>query len=182
MAGSGRGGLVPGHLRIHHHRCGRDGRHRGPRRGPRRADLTIASITPNRALTTIPADTLDDLVGQRAATDLPEGTLVTPASVSESLTPPAGTALVGVTVSPAQLPAEPLRPGDTIRLVATPRPGDDLPGSAPQTFEASVVSATYLEETAQTTVDVQVATDDAAPIAALASTGRVAVVLDTRER
>ena len=44
------------------------------------------------------------------------------------------------------------------------------------------MSATYLEETAQTTVDVQVATDDAAPIAALASTGRVAVVLDTRER
>ena len=146
------------------------------------ADLTIASITPDRALATVPADRLDDLVGQRASSDLPEGTLVTPASVSESLTPPAGTALVGVTVSPAQLPAEPLRPGDTIRLVATPRPGDDLPGSTPQTFEASVVSATYLEETAQTTVDVQVATDDAAPIAALASTGRVAVVLDTRER
>jgi hypothetical protein len=145
-------------------------------------DLTVASINPDRALATIPADTLTDLVGQRAATDLPEGTLVTPDSVDQSLTPPAGAALVGVTLSPSQLPAEPLRPGDTIRLVATPRPGDDLPGGEPQTFQAGVVSSTYLEETAQTTVDVQVAAEDAAQVAALASTGRVALVLDTREQ
>ena len=50
------------------------------------------------------------------------------------------------------------------------------------TIEATVVGVNRVEETGETVVDVSVPEAEAADLAARAATGRVALVLDARER
>lgn len=145
-------------------------------------DLTTAAITPDPALRTVPADQLQDLLGQRAATDLTAGSILTPNGVTTALIPTAGSTVVGVAVTAAQLPSQPLTAGDTIRIVDTPRPADEPPAGTPGAITATVVAATFNPDLLQTVVDVTVPTDQAASLAARAATGRVAIVLDSAER
>lgn len=145
-------------------------------------DLTVATINPDPALATIPESQQGTLVGQRAATDLPAGSILTPNSVTTALVPAAGDTLVGIAVGPAQLPAQALMAGDTVRLIDTPRPSDDPPTGTPAAIAATVVGTTYNAELNQTIVDVTVPADQAASLAARAATGRIALVLDSGER
>ena len=146
------------------------------------ADLTVATINPDPALTTIPQSQQGALIGRRAATDLAAGSVLTPGSVTTALVPAGGETLVGVAVTPAQLPARPLVAGDTVRLVDTPRPADNPPTTVPATIAATVVDTTYNAGLNQTIVDVTVPTDQAAGLAARAATGRIALVLDSGQR
>jgi hypothetical protein len=146
------------------------------------SDLVVVEIPdgPTR-LRTIPSAHLEDLVGQVANIDIPDGSMLTPDSIVAALVPEGGTSFVGVELSPYQMPTEPLRAGDAVRIVQTPvAQGDMPPDSAPVTIAATVVSveASTLGETA--IVNVQVAHDDAAALAARAASGRVALVLDAQ--
>lgn len=145
-------------------------------------DLTVATINPDPALTTIPESQQGALVGQRAATDLAAGSILTPTSVTTALVPAAGDTLVGLAVTPAQLPAQPLIAGDTVRIVDTPRAGDNPPTTTPGTVAATIVATTYNAALNQTIVDVTVPTDQAASLAARAATARIALVLDSGQR
>jgi hypothetical protein len=147
-----------------------------------RADLAVAHVTADPALRPVPAGQLDSLVGRRAAADLLAGSLLTAGAVTETVLPRAGQSLVGVAVTAAQLPAEPLLPGDRVRIVDTPAAQADPPASPPAAIPAEVVATTGLDETGTTVVDVAVPAADAPGLAARVATGRVALVLDSRER
>jgi len=148
-----------------------------------RDDLVTVRIGVDPALQPIPAAELEGLVGQRAATDLPAGGLVTRAAVSSSVLPAAGQSVVGVALPASLLPGEPLRSGDVVRIVATPGEQGDVTGSkSPHAITATVVGLFPDDEKGVTVVSVQVPFAVAAELAARAATGKVAIVLDSRER
>jgi hypothetical protein len=139
-----------------------------------RSDLTTVEIRPDPLLATIAADRLDSLVGQRAATDIPAGVIVSPGSVTSALLPEPGQAIVGVALDASQRPATAPRPGQPVTLVSTPRENDDPGVEWDQiTFDAVVVGYA-VQDSGQAVLDVTVPADQAAAVAALAATGRVA--------
>lgn len=141
-------------------------------------DLVTANINADPALSPVRATDRDLVIGKRTAVDLAAGSLLTPAALSESTVPAAGTSLVGVSLTPSQLPAQPLRPGDTVRLVDTPRSQDDPPTGAPTSTTATVVQAHPGGDNGVVIVDVTVAQREAVGLAARAATGRLALVLE----
>ncbi|WP_162605744.1 SAF domain-containing protein [Jiangella aurantiaca] len=143
-------------------------------------DLTRASINADPALDPIPETRRSEVVGQYASVDLAAGTLVTENSFSGSIQPAEGESMVGVAVTTAQLPSEPLRPGDTVRIVDTPNPQDDPPGSTPDSIEATVVSTSVDPETGQRMVNVVLPEVRAPDLAARVATGRIVVILMSR--
>lgn len=147
-----------------------------------RADLTVADVSTDATLRPVSASRLSDIVGQRAAVTLTAGSLLTDAAVTEKVLPAAGQSLVGVALQPAQLPAEPLVAGDRIRIVDTPASQGEPPASTPQTIPGVVVSEAAPDDSGQTIVNVTVPSDRAADLAARVATGRIALILDTRER
>ena len=141
-------------------------------------DLTVAQVATDPVLDPVPSGDRREVVGQRAARDLTEGTLLTATSLTGQLLPAPGDSLVGATLRPSQLPARPLRTGDQVRLVDTPRDQDDPPTAAPNTTTATVVGTRELPDTGETVVDLSVPQDQGAELAARVATGRVALVLD----
>lgn len=146
-------------------------------------DLTTADINPDPALQTVPASQVAQVVGKRAAVDLPAGSLLTQSAFADVLIPSTGNSVVGLSLEPGQLPATPLRVGDKVRLVSTPKDQDDPATTAPTvTIVAEVVSAAALADTTKTRVDVLVKQADAALVAGVAATNRVALILDSSQR
>jgi hypothetical protein len=146
-------------------------------------DVGVANAVPDPALAPLPAERMDDVIGLRAATDLVAGSLLTEASVTADVVPAAGEAVVGVALNPAQVPGEPLLPGDVLLVVDTPRSGDDPPAEEPSAIEATVLR-TYppAGPSDPLVVDVVVPSEQATALAARVATGRVGVVLMSRER
>jgi len=145
-----------------------------------RADLEVVKVGLDPSLDIVPASRIDQIAGQRAATDLAPGGLLAAGSVTNEVLPKTGQALVGVGLAPKMLPAEPLLAGDQVRIVETPGQQGEVV-TAPVVMEAVVSRVTVLE-TGDTLVDVLVPTEKAAELAARAATGRVALVLESRER
>lgn len=142
------------------------------------ADLMIVNVNRDPALATVSEADLDTLTGQYAAYDLVPGTIVAPVSVTAKLTPTDDESVVGVALLPSQLPARELRAGDAVRVVATPRPQDDPPAADSPSIDAIVVSSGNAAETGKVVIDLVLPSDQAAPLAALAATGRIALVVD----
>lgn len=143
------------------------------------ADLTTVRVALDPALMTVPAGEVGTVVGKRAASDLTAGTLLAPGQVTDQLPPTGGQSVVGIPVAPGLMPSEPLRAGDTVRLVQTPGQAGEVTGK-PVTITATVLSV--VPGNTQTVVDVEVSADRAAELAARAATGKVAIVLDSRTR
>jgi flagella basal body P-ring formation protein FlgA len=147
-----------------------------------REDLVTVRIGVDPALNPIPAAQLDGVVGRRAAMDLPAGGLVTQGSITATVVPARDMSVVGVAVPAALLPGEPLRAGDQVRVVATPGQQGEVTDDEQRSITAMVVGVYPDADSGQTVVSVQVPYDQAAELAARAATGKVAVVLDSRER
>jgi hypothetical protein len=143
-----------------------------------RSDLLVVDISPDPALKTVPGDQLESLVGKFARVDLAAGGLVTSSAVTDQNLPAAGESLVGISLTPAQLPAHPLSPGDNVRIVTTPRQQDDPPTKAPTSVTATVVGTRPVGDQGQVVVNVTVPQSAAAQLAAVAATGRIALILD----
>ena len=118
-------------------------------------------------------------MGQRAVTDLVAGGLLADGQVSAVLPPAEGFSVVGVSPEVGLMPAEPLRPGDVVRIVQTPGAQGDVV-DAPVSLTAEVLAVRPVES--RVVVDVLVPSALAPEVAARAATGRVAIVLDARER
>lgn len=144
------------------------------------SDLTTAEINADPNLEPVQASAMDEMVGQHATDDLSQGSLLTGETVADVVVPSEGEAMVGVAVTPAQLPAQSLRPGDDVRIVDTPNAQDDPPADSPDSIEAVVVDSSLDEESGQRIVDVVVPDGDASDLAARVATGRVAIVLMSR--
>ncbi len=154
----------------------RDTIHRGEQ--ITREDLMTVNISPDPALKTVPASSLDSVVGKYATSDLPAGGILPAEAYSPTNALPAGQALVGVSLTPAQAPSKALAAGDRIKIVVTPRAQDDPPSTAPATIDAVVVASRAVGDQGQVILDVSVPKAQAALLAATAATGRVAVILD----
>lgn len=126
----------------------------------------------------VDGDLLEEVSSQVATSDLTKGSLVTSGSYAPQLQVSQGKAIVGVALAPNQMPlGTPLRSGDQVSIVETPVAGGDAPVEKPTEIAAVVVSTSRADIGDQTVVDVEVADDDAAALAARAATGRVALVL-----
>ena len=148
-----------------------------------RADLMTVRISADPALKPLPASAADTVVGKRASMDLAAGGLVTAEAVTSEVVPAKGMSVVGVSLPPGLMPAVQLQSGDAVRIVATPgAQGDVETGTSPISIEATVVAVRGAGDTGQILVDVSVPHDQAAELAARAATGKVALVLDSRER
>ena len=145
-------------------------------------DLSVARLSVDPVLTPAAGSRKADLEGSRAAVDLWAGTLLSEEAVTDSLVPGEGESLVGISLTAAQMPAEPLYSGDAVRIVTTPGDQGEVANEDPVTIEAVVVGVSRVQETGETIVDVAVPEAEAADLAARAATRRVALVLDARER
>lgn len=147
-----------------------------------RAHLAVADVSTDAALRPVAAARLESFVGQRAAVDLSAGSLLTEQAVTDDVVPADGQSLVGVALTSAQLPAEALRLGDLVRVVDTPTAQGEPPSTTPATIPGEVASVVGPDDTGRTVVNLLVDDDRAADLAARVATGRVALVLDSRER
>lgn len=141
-------------------------------------DLSTVDVHPDPALRTTPASDLNALVGQTAMVDLPQGALVVPGSVGGEVTPAEGQSLVGVALTPPQMPAGGLKQGQLVQLISTPRQGDDVVAETPTVdVEAIVVSTEAVVDTNLTVVNVTVDATKAPLVAQLSATGRLALIV-----
>ncbi|WP_460705377.1 SAF domain-containing protein [Myceligenerans halotolerans] len=144
------------------------------------SDLTTVDLptTPTQ-LDPVSETAFQDVVDQYATADLLEGSLLTPGSYVESLQPAEGRSIVGIALNPSQMPAgTPLNAGDQVRIIETPVSGGDAPIEEPYAIPAVIATVDEAPVGDQTVVDVEVARNQAAALAARAATGRVALVLD----
>lgn len=142
-------------------------------------DLSIVRVSTDAALAPIPADQVDEVVGQIAVTDLVPGTLLTQEHlVAESILE-AGSAVVGVALRPGQLPGR-LEGGDRVQIVRTISPGteDDSLSLGTVLDEGRVLEVSDRDVTDGTVVVSLVVDEDvAAEVAGAASAELVSLVL-----
>jgi hypothetical protein len=147
------------------------------------ADLMRVRISVDPALHPLAASQADAVIGRHAALDMPAGGVVTAAQITDQAVPAAGDSVVGISLAPSMLPANALRIGDRVRVVTTPGQQANVTASVPDTIAAVVVGlSSNTSQTGDTVVNVQVPFAQAPDVASLAATGRVALVLDSRER
>lgn len=145
-------------------------------------DLMTVQVGVDPGLKTIPGERLANLVGKRAAMDMAAGSLVTDEEVTSKVLPEQGKSVVGVALPPSLMPGEALVAGDHVRIVATPGPQGEVGQGEPAAITATVVGLYPNGENGQTVVAVEVPQERAAELAARSATGKVALVLDSRER
>lgn len=147
-----------------------------------RDDLQVIRISLDPALSSVPAERLDALVGQHAAFALTAGSLISDRAVTPTEVPAPGTSVVGLALGPGQLPAGPIAVGDNVRIVSTPGKQGDVDPSALRSFRGKAVVITPADASGLVGVSVQVPANQAAEIAARSATGNVALLLEARER
>lgn len=145
-------------------------------------DLLSVRIGVDPAIRPVLAADLDTIVGKHAALDISVGGVVTAEQVTDAPVPPQGQSVVGVSLTPTQLPSNQLRVGDRVRVVTTAEAAGAASTSTPQAVAAVVAMTTLDEMTGNTLVNVQVPSEAAPAIAAKAAAGSVALVLDSQEQ
>lgn len=144
-------------------------------------DLTLTELPLSTInLSVVPSSQLEEIVGQVATVDLLPGALLSPDATATALTPAEGQSVVGVTLTEAQRPSKALSAGDPVRFVATPQPGGEMPLEEPATIEAVVIN-TQGAANGGLILNVELPTDQAPQLAALAATNRIALVIDPVE-
>jgi hypothetical protein len=93
-------------------------------------DLGTVRVGDTGGLQTVPAGSLDDLVGKVAAFDLVEGSLLPVNAVTDRLPPSPGKALIGVRVASGRAPVGFLPPGSPVQLVVLPADAGDTSGGS----------------------------------------------------
>jgi hypothetical protein len=144
--------------------------------------LQVVRIGVDPALRTVPSNQASALVGQRAAVDLKAGQLLVPGAVTSEVVPGQGKSAVGLSLTAAQMPSEPLVVGDKVRVVSTPGAQGDLGTTAPIVFSGEVIAVSDQGSDGTTAVTVEVDADRAPELAARSASGKVALVLDSRAR
>jgi hypothetical protein len=155
-------------------------------------DLTTAQINSDPAIDTVAGSQRGKIVGKYARVDLAAGSTLTPNSVSNHTGLKQGQSLIGLALSPNQMPAKKLIAGDNVRLVIT---GDSASasqgngqtttttpagGGTPSTL-AGIVADTKAGETVgsnDTIVDVAVDATSAPQVASYAAAGNIALILE----
>jgi hypothetical protein len=157
----------------------------------RAEDLVTVRMSTTPGLHPVAASDLDRVVGAYATMPLAAGTLLTPAQVTAEPVPGPGQHVVGITVRGDRLPAQRLRPGDPVLLVATSDrssnsgDGGDAVDHRPRTWHATVTAVAGGDGggflggggSGSVTLDVAVPASDGPTVATLAAANRLVVVL-----
>ncbi|MEV8535624.1 SAF domain-containing protein [Streptomyces sp. NPDC051211] len=147
------------------------------------ADLIVAEVSADAALTPVPAAQKASMLGRRPAVDLRKGSLLTASQLA------AGTGLgddkqqVGVQVKHGQAPVGTLAPGDKVLAVTTPAQGEQQTGKAeapPSTIKAVVVTVSRPDASGAVVVNLAVGSTDGPLLATRAAQGRIALVREPR--
>ena len=144
--------------------------------------LQVVRVGVDPALKTVPASEVGALVGKRAAVDLRAGQLLVPGVVAADVYLRAGKSAVGLSLSSAQMPSEPLSVGDRVRIVGTPGQQGEVDVALIKVFDGEVVTVAAPDASGVTAVTVEVASAVAPEVAARSAAGRVALVLESRVR
>jgi hypothetical protein len=146
-------------------------------------DLTVARVAADPALRPVAVRQRDQMVGRVAAVELRPGSLLTAGAVTDTAVPGPGEQVVGVAAGPGQLPARGLHPGDRVLVVPVPGEqagtggGEEPTGPVGVAGPARVLQVGPPDANSISTVDVLVGQEVGPRVAALASTGRVALIL-----
>ncbi|MCX5317961.1 SAF domain-containing protein (plasmid) [Streptomyces sp. NBC_01544] len=146
------------------------------------ADLTVAEVSADSALSPVLAADKSSVVGKRPAVDLRKGGLLTTSQLA------AGTGLgddkqqVGVQVKRGQAPAGTLTPGDKVLAVTTPSQGEQQSDedAPPSSIDAVVVGVSRPDASGTVVVNLAVAPMDGPLLATRAAQGRIALVREPR--
>ncbi|MBX6749189.1 MAG: flagellar biosynthesis protein FlgA [Micromonosporaceae bacterium] len=143
-------------------------------------DLVVVRISADPGLRPLAADRVADVVGKYAAVPLFPGELLTERQLTDVPLGGAGTYLVSIAVPQDRVPAQRIRPGVKVLLVATP--SDSFGSSTEEDEETEIFQATVVDITPGTQpgryyVNVSVADGDGARIATLAAANRIVIML-----
>ena len=144
--------------------------------------LQIVRVGVDPALQVMPGNELLGVIGQRASADLKAGQLLVPGAVTDAVVPPLGSSLVGLSLGAGQIPGEMLRVGDAVRVVSTPGQQGDVTAADIREFQGVVTTVSPVDASGKVGVVVEIPAAQAPELAARAATGKLAVVLDSRER
>ena len=89
---------------------------------------------------------------------------------------------MGLSLGAGQIPGEMLRVGDAVRVVSTPGQQGDVTAGEIREFQGVVTTVAPMDASGKVAVVVEVPAAQAPELAARAATGKLAVVLDSRER
>lgn len=136
-------------------------------------DLGLVSLATSPGLESVPAEQLEDVVGQTALVDLVEGSLLSPRGFGAAVVDP-GSVRLGLRLAPGRLPVSELPPGTSVLLVAV-APDGGTPADA-TSYEGRVASAAVELADGATVVDVAVGEANAEQVARLAASDQLVVV------
>ncbi|MER6610797.1 SAF domain-containing protein [Streptomyces sp. NPDC000927] len=149
------------------------------------SDLAVAEVSADTALTPVPAEQKDSMVGKRPAVDLRKGGLLTASQLASGTGLGDNKQQVGVQVKRGQAPAGTLAPGDNVLAVTTPAQGEQTTTgkgaeAPPSTIKAVVVTVSRPDATGSVVVNLAVETSDGPLLATRAAQGRIALVREPR--
>lgn len=145
-------------------------------------NLIRVKVGVDPALHPVPGADIDKVIGKRAALDIPAGGVLTAEQITDQLIPAKGYTVVGISLAPGMMPAGQLAVGDHVRIVTTPGPSGEIPTTEPEAIEADIVAVSTESATGATVVNVSVPALKGPVVAARAATGKVAIILDSRDR
>lgn len=138
------------------------------------ASLALASGQSSPAIsTTLPSEVL----GKVTTVDLPKGSLITPAAIAPTQRIPNGKALVGLSLKPAQLPAQALVAGYHVEIVPIATVATVDTSVTTSTIPGTVSDIVVDQQSGTTVVDVYVSQTVAADLTSRAAAGTVAIYL-----
>ena len=140
-------------------------------------DLTSLALASGQSSPAISTASASEVIGKVATVDLPKGSLVTPAAIAATEQVPAGRALVGLSLKPSQLPAEPLVAGNHVDIVPIATATAGGASVTTSTISGVVSDTTVNQQSGTTIVDVYVSQTVAADLTSRAAAGFVAIYL-----
>ncbi|MFE3159135.1 MULTISPECIES: SAF domain-containing protein [unclassified Streptomyces] len=148
------------------------------------ADLAVAEVSADAALTPVPAAQKGSMVGKRPSVDLRKGGLLTASQITQGGGLGDDKQQVGVQVKRGQAPAGTLAPGDKVLAVTTPAQGEQQTSkeaeAPPTTINAVVVTVSRPDASGNVVVNLAVAPSNGPLLATRAAQGRIALVREPR--
>lgn len=141
--------------------------------------IGVLQVSESDAARYIPQSRQQDVVGQSALIDLAANTPLTESNFGE-LTPSAGQTLVGVPLTPGQLPSNGVTAGAAVTVVATTGSGVTVTDTAPFAVQAEIFSVEFDGNTGTYLVDLVLSSEQAEQVAAIAASGNIALVVEGR--